>query len=414
MKKISFGEKDNPIKVKNTKKVLKKLVPVVIILSLLTALVLFITSLSSSDSIISPVVKFILSKTSLNYTDDRVNVLLLGMAGGRHDGATLTDTILVASYNLDTNQLHMISIPRDLWLPSLSFKANAVYQEGLTQKDGLNHAKTIMGNIVGLPIHYGLRIDFQGFIDAVDTLEGIDVLVQNAFDDYLYPITGKENELCGWEEVEREFNEEEAKKLNIDQGKRKVFVKDDKIATDAAQEDKGIEYFSCRYEHIHFDKGLIHMGGDEALKFVRSRHGTFGEGSDFARSKRQELVLQSIRKKALSLDTLFNPRKLKELLNTFSKSIDTDISIKDVLEMYKLSKKLTNTYSISLDDSIRENLPDGRIRLLTHPLPSDFGGAYVLVSEDDDFSIIHKYIMDVLRKDEEEYEASTSARTSSN
>ena len=255
MKKISFGELDNPTKVKNTKRVLKKLIPAVFILSLLTALVIFISSLSSSDSIISPVVKFILSKTSLNYTDDRVNVLLLGMAGGRHDGATLTDTILIASYNLDTNQLHIISIPRDLWLPSLAAKANAVYQLGLLEKNGLDNARTVMGNIVGLPIHYGLRIDFQGFIDAVDILERIEVGVQNSFDDYLYPITGKENDLCGWEEVEREFNEEEAKKLNIEQGKRKVFIKDAVIATDSAQEDKGVKYFSCRYEHIHFDRG---------------------------------------------------------------------------------------------------------------------------------------------------------------
>lgn len=378
-------------------------------------MVIFITLTSSSTSyqLISPVVKFIFAKTSLNYTDDKVNILLLGMAGGRHDGATLTDTILVASYNLNTNQLHIISIPRDLWLPSLSSKANAVYQLGLSERNGLGYSKTVMGNVLGLPIHYGLRIDFQGFIDAVDTLEGIDVLVQNSFDDYLYPITGKEDDLCGWEEVEKEFNEEEAKKLNIETGRRKVFVKDDKIATDAAEEDKGVEYFTCRFEHIHFDKGLMQMNGDEALKFVRSRHGTNGEGSDFARSKRQEKVLQSIRKKVLSLNTLFNPKKLGELVSSFSKSIDTDISIKDGLEIYKLSKKLTGTFTISLDDSIKEGLPDGRTRLLTHPSPEDFGGAYVLISEDDDFSIIQKYIKDVLKKDQEEYEASTSARTSS-
>ncbi|OGE36320.1 hypothetical protein A3B45_02340 [Candidatus Daviesbacteria bacterium RIFCSPLOWO2_01_FULL_39_12] len=413
MKRIVFGEKDNPVKLKNTRKVFKKIIPVVLILSFLTAAVLFITSSSSSSSLISPVVKFIFAKTSLDYNDDRVNVLLLGMAGGRHDGATLTDTILVASYNLNTNQLHIISIPRDLWLPSLASKANAVYQAGLSQKNGLAHTKVVIGNVVGLPIHYGLRIDFQGFIDAVNILGGIDIEVQNSFDDYLYPITGKENDLCGWEEVEKEFNEEEAKKLNIEQGKRKVFVKDAAIATDSAEEDKGVKYFSCRFEHINFDKGLTHMDGEEALKFVRSRHGTNGEGSDFARSKRQEFILQAIRKKVLSLDTLFNPKKLGELFNAFSKSIDTDISIKDALEFYKLSKKLTESYPISLDDSVKEGLADGRTRLLTHPSAADFGGAYVLVSEDDDFSIIHKYIMGVLRKSEEEYEASTAARTGS-
>lgn len=413
---LGFGEKDNPVKYRKTRRVLKKLIPVVFILSLLTALVVFITSSQSSSSLmsplISPVVKFILARTSLNSDDDRISVLILGMAGGRHDGATLTDTILVASYNLKTNQLHLISIPRDLWLPSLSSKANAVYQLGLSQKNGLEFSKIVISNIIGLPTHYGLRVDFQGFIDAVGTLGGIDVEVEKTFDDYLYPIKDKENDLCGWEEKEMEFSEDEAKKLNIEKGKRKVFVKDDQIATDSAEEDKGVEIFLCRYEHIHFDKGEIHMDGEEALKFVRSRHGTNEEGSDFARSKRQEKVLQAIRNKALSLDTLFNPKKLGELLNTFGKSIDTDISIKDGLEFYKLSKKLTKTYSITLDDSQRLGLPDGRVRLLTHPSPSDFGGAYVLVSEDDDFSRVQRYIMDVLRKDEKEYEASAAARTS--
>lgn len=412
MKRIIFGEKDNPLRVRRVRRVLKKLIPVIFILSLLIGLVLFITSSSTSKTLITPVVKFILSRTSLNYTDDRVNILLLGMAGGSHDGATLTDTILIASYNLNTNQLHIISIPRDLWLGALSSKANAVYQLGLSQNNGLGFAKTVMGNIVGLPIHYAARVDFQGFVDAVDVLGGVDVDVEKTFDDYLYPITGKEDDLCGWEEREIEFSEEEAKRINIESGKRKVFVKEDKIATDSAAEDKGIEYFSCRFEHIHFEGGLMHMDGERALKFVRSRHGTNNEGSDFARSKRQEKVVQAIRKKVLSLETIFNVQKLRELIQTFDKSIDTDISVKDALEFYKLSKKLTETYSLVLDDSIKEGLPEGRLRLLTHPSPEDFGGAYVLVSEDDDFSIIHKYIMDLLKKDEEGYEASASARTS--
>src|SRR5436190_64215 len=84
--------------------------------------------------------------------------------------------------------IFLISIPRDLWLPSLKTKANAVYQIGLSQKNGLGLAKTVFGNVLGLPIQYALRIDFRGFISAVDSLSGIDVEVDRSFDDYNYPI----------------------------------------------------------------------------------------------------------------------------------------------------------------------------------------------------------------------------------
>ena len=47
MKRIVFGEKDNPVKLKNTRKVFKKIIPVVLILSFLTAAVLFITWLAA-------------------------------------------------------------------------------------------------------------------------------------------------------------------------------------------------------------------------------------------------------------------------------------------------------------------------------------------------------------------------------
>lgn len=400
MKQIRFGKyQENPFKKRRLRIILKRLVPITIVLGLLIALAIFLTTLSGSS-----VINFIISGTSLNSDDGRVNVLLLGMAGGTRDGATLTDTILVASYNLKNKQLHIISIPRDLWLPSLQSKANAIYQIGLSQKSGLNLTKTVMGNVVGLPVHYGLRVDFHGFVEIVDALGGIEVDVARTFDDYNYPITGKENDLCGYTEEERDFSEDEAKKLNIEAGKRKIFISPDgQIATDSAQEDKGAQYFTCRYERIHFDKGATTMDGETALKYVRSRHGTNGEGSDFARSARQEKAISAIRAKILSLETLTNPQRINDLIKTLGKSIDTDISLNDAAEFYKLSKDLAKTYSIVLDDSI-----------LFHPPAADYGGSYVLISQDDDFSVIHEYIIKVFSEDEKAYEqeqASSSART---
>lgn len=398
--KLQIGER-------GTRKLIFKLFPFILIVGLLSALAIFLNTLSGPTSIVN--LDWIVNP--LKSSGGRVNVLFLGIPGGTYDGSTLTDTIMVVSYNLKTAEVHLISIPRDLWLPALKLKANAVYQVGLSQNNGLGFSKTVMGNILGIPIHYGLRIDFRGFEKTIDILGGIDVLVDKSFDDFNYPITGKENDLCGFEEKEMDFSEEEAKKFNIDPGKRKVFVSPDgKIATDSAQEDKGAQYFSCRYEHISFKPGLNHMDGETALKFVRSRHGTNGEASDFARSKRQEKVLQAVRSKVLSLETVFNPSKIAELLKTLGKSIDTDISIKEGLELFKLVKKLEQTTNFVLDDSKKEDLPGGRTSLLVHPSALDYGGAYVLISQDDDFSIIHEFIKKVLAG-EVENESSASART---
>lgn len=406
--RLDKSEKDNPLRVRRVKRIFKKLVPIILVLAILVSLAIFLTTLSGSSS----VVNFIFSGTNLKSSGGRINILLLGIAGGTHEGASLTDTIMVASYHLKTNQVYLISIPRDLWLPSLRAKANAVYQIGLLKESGLGLTKTVMGNVVGLPIHYSLRIDFRGFVKAVDTIGGIDVLVDRSFDDLNFPIVGKENDLCGYEEKEIIFGEEEAKKLNITPGKRKVFISPDgQIATDSAQEDKGAKYFACRFEHIHFDKGLTFMDGETALKYVRSRHGTNGESSDFSRSKRQQKVLEAAKSKAISLETLFNPQKISELIKIFGKSIDTDIAAQDALEFYKLSKKLDKIHAIVLDDSPKQGLPNGRTALLIHPLPSDYGGAFVLISQDDDFSTVQNYVRKVLSGEIKEDEASSSSRT---
>ncbi|MBI2017561.1 LCP family protein [Candidatus Daviesbacteria bacterium] len=381
---LELGEKSN-LKTKRFRKILRKFLPIGLVISALIFLAIFLSTFSGS----SPVVNLIITGTSLASDEGRVNVLLLGMAGGKHDGATLTDTILVGSYDLKNKQLHLISIPRDLWLPALQSKTNAVYQTGLKDRNGLSFAKTVIGNVIGLPIQYSLRIDFHGFVEAIDAMGGIEVEVSKTFDDYNYPITGKENDLCGYKEEEKDFSEDEAKALNIEAGIRKVFISPEgRIATDSAQEDQGAKYFSCRYEHLYFDKGLNLMDGETALKFVRSRHGTSGEGSDFARSKRQEKVIQAIRDKVLSVETLTNPKKLGDLLQVLGKNIDTDISLKDATEFFKLTKDLKQTHSIVLDDSI-----------FFHPSSQDYGGAYVLISQDDDFTTIHQYIKRVFEED---------------
>lgn len=394
----------NDLHQRRSSSLLKRITPILAVMGILVGIGLVFTLFKTPTSF-DYTFKIPFLGYPFSTTDDKVNVLLLGNAGGTHDGAQLTDTIMVATYNLKENRVVFISIPRDLWVDSLSGKVNSAYEVGNDKSQGLKFAKETIGSILGIPIHYVIRLDFSGFEKAVDEVGGVDVGVEKSFDDYNYPVAGKEDDLCGWTEVEKDFNEEEAKKLNIETGQRKVLISPEgNIATDSAEPEKGLEYFKCRYEHINFKSGLTHMDGTTALKFVRSRMGSNGEGSDFARSKRQQKVLEAFREKMLSLETLVNPGRMKNLLTTFGESVETDIPVDDAVSLYRVSKKITESKNYVISNT-------GLDPLLYNPPLSDYGGAWVLVPKNKNYDGIHEFISKVLKG--EESEATSSARTRS-
>ena len=202
-----------------------------------------------------------------------INLLLLGIGGGTHEGPDLTDTIIFMHVDPVQKKVTLVSLPRDLWIPDIGDKVNATYTYASEKNPGSGLAVTEseVGKILGQHIDYGVKIDFGGFVKAVDILGGLDINVDDTFDDYAYPIEGNEDATCG--------------------------LTDDQIASDSAAIASGsateLQSFPCRYKHIHFDAGPTHMDGETALEYVRSRHAEGPEGSDFARSKRQEKVISA-------------------------------------------------------------------------------------------------------------------------
>lgn len=329
-------------------------------------------------------------------TNGVTNVLLLGNAGGTHDGPYLTDTIMVASINLRKSTINLISLPRDLWIGDLKMKINAVYEVGNAKGQGINFSKEKVGDILNIPIHFGVRIDFRGFVQAIDQVGGVDLVIDKSFSDSLYPIAGRENDLCGMKEEEKDLTEDEAKLYNLQTGKQKVIINNDgKIATESAD-------FPCRFETISFNGGQNHLDGETALKFARSRMGTNEEGSDFARSKRQQKVLEAFRGKVLSAGTLVNPSQIKKLLTTFGESVETDIPIDDATILYSFVKKTDRVQSFVIDGQ-KEN------SLLINPPIGNYGG-WVLVPKSGNYNDIHKYVQKILQG-EVKNEGSSSART---
>jgi len=230
------------------------------------------------------IVKGVVGSPSTNLKTDagRTNILLMGIGGEGHEGGDLTDSMLFVSFNLLDNTADIIPIPRDIWVPSMKAKINTAYHYGKERRSdgGLALAKSAVAETLGVPVHYAVTLDFQGFVKAIDAVGGIDVEVQNTFDDYKYPIPGKET----------------------------------------------VEPESDRYEHIHFDAGLTHMDGATALKFTRSRHAEGDEGTDFARAARQQKIILAFRNKVLSLGTIFNSETITKLKESVSSSVDTDIT----------------------------------------------------------------------------------------
>lgn len=301
--------------------------------------------------------------------DERVNMLLLGIGGGNHDGPLLTDTVIYASLDPTRGKITLITIPRDLWMPQLQQKMNYAYAFGEAKQDGggLLLAKTVASKIVGQEIDYGFRVDFNGFIKAVDMIGGLDIEVERTFDDYEYPVNGKESDTCGFEG--EEFT---------------------KRATAEAQ----LEAFPCRYEHLHFDKGDQHMDGETALKYVRSRHAIGPEGTDFARSKRQEKVINAFKDKVFSAGTLLNPIKLASLYDIFKDSIDTDIKQNEYDDFVKLAQKMESAKTVTavLDYGNDEKGQPGL--LVNPPVGEAFNYQWVLIPRGGptDYTEIRDYV----------------------
>lgn len=287
------------------------------------------------------------SGAPLKITNSRTNILLLGVGGGAHEGADLTDTIIVLTLNIKTRSLAFISIPRDVWSDELKDKVNSAYHYGEEKRigGGLVLAKATIEDVVGLPIHYGIVVDFSGFKKVIDLVGGVIINVPNAFEDPDFPIAGKENDECNKDPLYR-----------------------------------------CRYETLRFESGLQNMDGDRALKYVRSRHAEGNEGSDFARSKRQQDLLIALKQKFTHISLLSSPQRISQLFHALDDATDTDMNIGEFLTVGKFIAK-------TKQEDIQKISIEGE---LMSPPRFWYDGKYVLVPRVD-FDEIHASIASQLR-----------------
>lgn len=243
--------------------------------------------------------------------DGRVNIALLGIGGGGHEGGTLSDTIMVASLDVKTKDVAVVSVPRDLYVKIPGYgsdKINSAHAYGEKYKykgGGGALAKTTLENNLGVPIHYYARIDFTGFKKAIDVVGGVDITNKTLLVDTEYPCDNN-------------------------------------------------QYRSCGYR---LAPGTYHMNGLQALKYARCRKGTCGD--DYGRAARQQEVLVALRKKAMSLGTLSNPAKLASLVDVVGGNFKTDLSINEIKKLVTIGKDVDAKKVISkvLTNSTNDGTP---------------------------------------------------------
>src|SRR3989304_6853966 len=292
------------------------------------------------------------------------NILILGYAGGDHDGATLTDTIIMARIYPKKKKFSLLLIPRDTWVPipisksqTKNFKINHAFAIGLDDKKypdkdpkykGLYGAGTMAREAVSvvtgfMPENF-IAINFQSFKTIVDKLGGIEVNVPFNFEDKYYPITGSENDTCGKSSEDVE-------------------------ALTATMSGELLEHeFTCRYEIINFQKGKVKMDGESALKFVRSRHSDVN-GNDFGRSLRQQVFMIGVKNKLLQVGSI---PKLIMVANTLSKNVITDIDLKTALQIVSEQQNLSDftieSVTLTTDNVLKESFSSDRQYIL---IPKD-------------------------------------------
>jgi LCP family protein required for cell wall assembly len=228
----------------------------------------------------------------LNNGQETVNFLLIG-SDRRPGGSFRTDTMVIAILRPNEGQVSLISIPRDLWVSIPDWgnqRINTAYQHGVSvgyPGGGPGLLKdTILYNL-GIRIDHTAMVEFDGFRQIVDTLGGVDVPVSCPYTD--------------WRLIDPSY--------------------------DPNNENNWHLYTT--------GPGLIHMDGDLALWYARSRQ----RSNDFDRGRRQQEVLRSLFVQALQANTL---TRIPELYNNLRSTVETDLGLGDVLQLAIYAPKMTN------------------------------------------------------------------------
>ncbi len=223
-----------------------------------------------------------------------MNVLVMGSdnrdgtnIGGDTPG--LSDTTILLHLSADRKRAYGVSLPRDAMVdrPECTTKnGKKTIPGGLTQ---FNAAYAVGGpacsiktveHLTNIRIDHFVVIDFAGFKDMVNAINGVTVCVPNQVDDEI----GK----------------------------------------------------------IHLPEGTYKVNGAQALDYVRVRHGLGAPNGDIGRMKRQQAFIAAMVEKVVAKGTLANPVRLYRFLDAATQSLTTDPGFAHLKELASLGSSLKN------------------------------------------------------------------------
>ena len=262
----------------------------------------------------------------------RTNILAFGTSGYDmegtegdtvHDGAQLTDSIMVISLNQETGDVAMLSLPRDLKVSTActaTAKVNEVYwcnnMDNNNDQAGAEALMAEVGDILGIDFQYYAHLNWGSLVSIVNILGGITVTVDEDIDDTLY--TGA------------------------------VF-------------QAGVPYT---------------IDGEQALGLARARHGT--ASGDFTRGASQQKILIAIKdrvfEKNLSISDLMG------LANTLGDNFSSSFSVNELKTLAHLLSEFdfNNMRQVSLIEP--ENyMTTGMINGISYVLPAGGAGYYTAI-----------------------------------
>lgn len=256
----------------------------------------------------------------------RVNILLAGNSADDpgHNGANLTDSIMIVSIDTKDNTAFMMSIPRDLYvnIPGHGYaKINEAYPDGQDSDfsepgypdGGMGLLEKVVSENFGLELHYYALVDYTALKQAVDAVGGIDVHIHSSDPRGLY--------------------------------------------------DPSRDWTSRHYAPlVKLSNGEHHLSGQQALNLARARgdaYGSYGFAqSDYTRTANQRMMIVALKDKATSVGVALNPIKIANLLDSFGNNVTTNFKTDEVRRLFDIAKKVPSDQikSVGLNDVGGKNL----------------------------------------------------------
>jgi len=245
----------------------------------------------------------------------RVNILVLGSDNDKKFASyaqPLTQVMIVLSIDTLKHTVTMLSIPRDFWVHIPGYQYNYAPDGSgsigwskimVASQLGFPSAACTVERNFGIPINHWIWVGLNGFTKVIDTLNGVTLDVPHPVVDDTYPAdTGN------------------ASNANDPYG----------------------------YQRLYIPPGPHHLNGQNALQFVRSRHGDI-EG-DFGRSSRQQLLLTQLRRVLFDQDGAAIVAEAIPLLHDFQKEMQTDQSMdfNTAVTYYRLLQTVAHTKPVQV------------------------------------------------------------------